>query len=370
MPRRTYRLVAGLIGLCVWAAGGAAQVTPRASTGSGDTPSPESAEDQEYEPARNLADALERALRAVRVAEHPSVKPGDKARAMRETYFYIQEAEQFEPSNHKAEFIAGRLNRLVGRSRDAFGQVQGYVKSPEGSVDWEGFKILGDLFQEGSYYVQAATKYSRAAQLAPREASIFMSWSRCCLSQTRRAEAITLAEQAVQLDSLSAEPHEVLADALLADQKLIAAKSSIRAAIERTRLDLREDPASHALLTDARRQYQVLQKILDTILNTDPANGSVYLEFTEAALAYSEVYRRLILHELQKRLKEGILRTQPKTPPELIEKFAEISATTMRHEQAVKVLQGYLEKNPLDETARRALRTLEVGVEAQASAPW
>ncbi len=370
MPRRSFRLLAGLIGFGVLAAGGAAQTAPRSSTGPGDTPSPESAEDHEFEPASNLADALERALRAVRVAEQPSVKPGDKAQAMREADFYVQEAEGFEPNNYKAEFIAGRLNRLIGRSRDAFRQVQDYVsKSPEGSVDWEGFKILGDMFLAGTYYVQAATKFSRAAQLAPKEASIFISWSRCCLAQGKRSEAITLAEQAVQLDSLSAEPHGVLANALLADQKLIEAKSSIRTAIERTHLELREDPASQVLLGDLRRRYQSLQEILDKLLKNDPTDGSVYLELADAALAYSDVYRRLVLHELQRRLKDGIQATQPKTPPELIERFAEFSAAIMKHEQAVKVLQTYLEANPLDETARRTLRRLEVGMEAQASAP-
>ena len=370
MPRRSFRLLAGLLGFAVLTAGGAGQTAPRASTGSGDTPSPESDEDQEFEPAKSLADALGRALKAIRKAEESTVTARDKTRAMREAHFYVQEAHRFEPNNYKAEFIAGRLNRLIGRSRDAFRQVQDYVsKSPEGEVDWEAFKILGDMFRGGSYYVQAASKYSRAAQLAPREASIFISWSRCCLGQGKRSEAIELAEQAVQLESLSAEPHEVLADALLADQQFDGAKNSIRAAIERTRLELQEDPASQMLLQDIRRQYQVLQKILDQLLKNDPTNGSAYLELTDAALAYSEVYRQLILHELQKRLKDGILATQPKTPPELIERFAEFSAAIMKHEQAVKVLRAYLEANPLDEVARKALRNLEVGMQAQASAP-
>lgn len=107
MPRRSFRLLAGLIGFGVLAAAGAAQTAPRASTGSGDTPSPESDVDQELEPATSLADALGRAVNAIRKAEEPSVTARDKTRAMREAHFYVQEAHRFEPNNYKAEFIAG-----------------------------------------------------------------------------------------------------------------------------------------------------------------------------------------------------------------------------------------------------------------------
>ena len=170
--------------------------------------------------------------------------------------------------------------------------------------------------------------------------------------------------------SALAQVVEILSHRLQVQERMTSQiADSIRTAIERTHLELREDPASQVLLGDLRRRYQSLQEILDKLLKNDPTDGSVYLELADAALAYSDVYRRLVLHELQRRLKDGIQATQPKTPPELIERFAEFSAAIMKHEQAVKVLQTYLEANPLDETARRTLRRLEVGMEAQASAP-
>ena len=123
------------------------------------------------------------------------------------------------------------------------------------------------------------------------------------------------------------------------------------------------------LLQTLRRQYQTLESILTRLVDRGDTTGDIYLELYEATMAGSEVYRQMLLHELQRVLRQGVIATQPKTSPELIARFAELSAATMKHEQAIEVLEEYLAQSPLDEHARRAVDTLRAGLQAQAVAP-
>ena len=101
------------------------------------------------------------------------------------------------------------MNRMMGRGRDAFTQIEQYIKNTvEGKTDWEAFKILGDLHYENTYYIQARQKYQRAGVLNPNEPSIYIGLARARMKLAQRQGAIEAAKMAVTLDAMSAEAHE------------------------------------------------------------------------------------------------------------------------------------------------------------------
>lgn len=323
-----------------------------------------------FEPAGSLTLALERALAAVRAAE----KGGPDARAkFLEARFYNQEALKYDQVNLKAGFISARLNILMGQTRLAFSEVRDYTKkSAEGSVDWEAYRILGDLHFAGTYYVQAEAHYREAARLAPSEPSIFVGLSKCALKQAKRPMAVQFAQKAVQLDPRSAENLEVFSEALVENSMLPDAKTAIVRARDLTRAELQEDPSSLQLLARLQTEHQSLQKIIRAQLRKDSSDGRLYLEMTESMLEAADLNRLTVLHQLQGNLQVGLEATQPKTPPELIAKYAEVSAALHKHREAIETLEKYLEKNPLDEAARQSLDMLKAGLEVEpavASAP-
>jgi len=335
------------------------------AVGQAQSPAP-AQEPPSFEPARDLSDALQRATAAVREAEE---RGPDSVAKFKEAQFYTREAFKFDPVNAKAEFISGRLNRLINRTRDAFSQVQKYVKTPEGSVDWEGFKVLGDLHYEGKYYVQADAKYRRAAQLAPGEPSVYIAWSRCNLKLAKRELAIRYARKAVELDPTSADPYEALAEALVEDKQFDEAKAATIAAMRQTRLQLRDNPADVQLLTRLQAGHQSLQGILTSLIRKDATVGAYYVEYSNSVAEALEFNRLITLHRLQFSLEQGIVATQPNTPPQLIERYAEVSAAVMKNKRAVEVLEKYLQAHPLDETATKAVEKLKAMVQRRSMGP-
>ncbi len=317
-------------------------------------------ETQKYESAVSLTDALDRATAAIRLAE----KGGDNSRKkLAEAEFYAQQAVEFDPASAKADFIFARMNHLVGHTRDAFSQVRRYVspENPEGAADWEGFKVLGDLYFEATYYVQALSKYRRAVDLNPSEPSILIAMSRCALKMAKRKEALVYAKEGVRLDPSSAEAFQVLSEVLVATGELDEAKQAVHAAIDRTRAGLRDQPASMKELNRLQRLHLALQEVIRGQLNKESANPAYYLEYADSAMESGEVSLHMHMIGIQQMLEKGISAGEPASSAALIERYAEYSANVMMHKKAIEVLEKYLESHPEDAAATAAIESLQAG---------
>ena len=239
---------------------------------------PTPAEDAYPAPA-DLKDALDRATEAIREAERGGP---DMQAKLQEAEHYVVAALGLDAANLRADFINGRMNMLIGRSRDAFGQVSSYASSPEGAKDWEAFKILGDLLLQGTYYVQAEAKYKQALELNPNEASIYIGLAECARNRGRRLDAITYAQQAQQLDPSSAEAYDAYAEALQAQGMLEEAREAVRASIGLTQTALRDRPTDTALLSKLYTRYGSLQNILQTRVQEGKRAGADPTAFSPA----------------------------------------------------------------------------------------
>lgn len=325
--------------------------------GSGAPGSVASGEETEttYPPAANLDEALRMALEAIREVEKDSIGSKDM---LAKADFYTQEAFRFDPTNRKAEYITGRMNRLIGRSRDAFSQVSKYVRSPEGSVDWEAIKILGDMHYAGRYYVQAEGKYRRAAKLAPDEPSIYVGWSRNCIKRGQRNEAVDFARKAAKLDPTDVDAYTVLAEALQKANRYAEAVDASKAALRQLQGRLNDNPGDLQLLMLVSYRHKALQEILRGLMNKSPTTASAYTDYVHSLMESSRIDRIIKTHEMRKATANGIEATQPDTPPELIQQFVQFSLSLNQQDDAIEVLEAYLEQKPGDPTILQAIEKL------------
>jgi len=332
----------------------------------------ESNEAPQFKTPADLDEALRLALEAVRQAEK---RGSDFQEKLKEASFYTQAAYQFDPRNRnaKAKFISARMNILVGRSRDAFSQINEYVRSPEGEADpelWEAFRILGDLYFEGGYYVQAETKYTKAKDLNPTDAKIHIGRCRCALKRGGKPrEAIGFAQAAIQNDPALPEAHDVYAEALFRNQLLDQARQAIRDAIDRTRTRLRDNPGDTALLAGLVARYQFHQQILKTVIHRDPTAAQAYRDLAQVALEQADIQRMQVMHEVLAILEQGIAATEPNTPSALVHDYAGMLAGVGQLDQAVAALEKQLAVDPADATTQEMLARLKAAGTGDQPAP-
>ncbi|MHC4066538.1 MAG: tetratricopeptide repeat protein [Planctomycetota bacterium] len=304
----------------------------------------------------SLVEALDLALAAVREAEKQGAGAREK---LEEAKHYTQMVYGKDPTNAKAHFVSARINILIGRSRDAFSQINTYVQTADGRNDWEAFKILGNLHFEGGYYVQAEAKYKRASSLNPDEAPIYVGLCKCAIKRGQRRDAEKWGKQATEKDGGSPEAHEVYAQALLRNSKFDEAKQAIEAAVRVTKDRLRTNPGDTALLTKLNARYQLLEGILQAIIKRDPDLAEPYWQYARSVLAQVEVQRMFSINKALKKLDEGITATAPNTPAGMIFEYADLLASVGRYEEAVTVLQEFLEADPTNTTAQDKLNDIQ-----------
>ena len=319
----------------------------------------EGTEALQFKTPADLDEALRLALEAVRQAEK---RGSDFEEKLKEANFYTQAAIQNDPGNAKARFISARLNILVGRSRDAFSQINEYVRSPEGEADpelWEAFRILGDLYFEGGYYVLAEAKYKKAERLNPTDAGIHIGLCRCALKRGRPGEAIGFAQAAIQDDPALPEARDAYAEALFRNQDLDQARQAIRDAIDRTRTRLRDNPSDTALLAGLVARYQFHQQVLKAVIQRDPTAAQAYRDLAQVALEHADTRRMQVMHQVLAILEQGIAATEPNTPSALVHDYAGVLAGLGRLDQAVAALEKQLVVDPANTTTQEMLARLK-----------
>jgi tetratricopeptide (TPR) repeat protein len=321
----------------------------------------------------DLKDALDRATEAVRAAEE---RGPDAAQKLQEAVFYVSAAQKYDANNSRASFLNGRMNILIGRPRDAFGQISQYAGSAEGMVDWEALRVLADLYLQSKYYVQAEAKYEQALELNPNEVSIYIGRSRCALSRGRKAEAIDYAYKATQLAPSSTKAWDVYISATHDAGMLEDAAKATQNVIALTQMALRDNPTDAVLLRQLYDRYAARQGVVQSMLQKTVGVGgdlrarvNLTLDYFETAMARTELARLLSFRQMWHTLSAALEAVEPTLPVELVYKFAEISLLTDQSEQAIEVLGKLLTIDPTDTRAAELLLKLENTAPGPASTP-
>ena len=325
------------------------------------------------EPA-DLADALQRAEKALSLAEK---RGPDAQEKIDEANYYVNLAFRFDPQNTRALFYFARLNILVGRESEALAQVLQYVDSAVGQIDWEAYKLLGDLYYQGSYWAQAQQKYKWAARLNPSQGSIYIGLARCAIKRNQHAEeleedqAVEYARQATELAPDSASAWEVYATALLsyqprgslvAQQRLQSAKEAADRAISLAARNAAADPINLRHLDDLKGFHDLLQLILRTMIQRDPTQASRYLDYAKSVRAEADLSWRISVFQAMTIVRTGIKATQPNPPKELLDAYGDLLTRVLKAtgdaRQAVSLLQRIVEIDPGDVVARQLLQAV------------
>ena len=344
-------------------------------------PAEEDTEPQ-YTPPAGAADAVKRALDAIREVEDLggtealSVGDPEATSKFEEARYYITEAQKLDPANAKAEYANGRMNVLINRTRDAFSQVREYLRTPEGSEDWEAYKIYGDLHFEGGYYVQAEAKYKKALQLNPGEPSVYIGLSKSTTKLGRHQEAVDYGHKAVGLDPTSSRAYDVYASALVGAKMYKQAKQPLMAALALDRNELRDDPTNLLILRRIVARSERLLNVLNFLLRSPPKSPEEYGEFAENVVTYSrisvgraDVSRQITILQVLNVLESSIEQTKEQTPPQLVYEFAWMAALAEQPERAIEALDKLLLVNPTDAFAQQLLDAAQAGTLADMPPP-
>ena len=270
-----------------------------------------------------------------------------------------REGAQAKVENARAMFVRGRVLLLQGRMRDALAYLKEYAAS-EGKADWLCCKLLGDIYFQGKYYEMSLQSYKEAGRLNSRESKVFLGWARAELALNKREEAAKHAQQAIDLDAeRDPEPHLLLAQTQLQLQKFAEAVVTARRAIDLTRDRLRQEPGQEKWLKSLDNALSVMMEIDQTRLERNPEQGDIYVSLAQVAQDRADLARLMAYHEAIRTLEQGLEKTAPNTPPEvmyaLLYETARLQYAVGRDEDARAILDVLLEKQP-DHAEARKLR--------------
>ena len=267
--------------------------------------------------------------------------------------------------NVDADFIAGRVNILVNRPREAIGFITKYTEHRKGENDWLAFKLLGQLYLEAKYYQMARDKYRRASELNPREPEPFAGLAQTEWSLSRYDKAVDAARKAVELDSRNPESerepryYAVLADALLGMGDLEPALEAATTAAETARRRAREDATDVKLWRRVDAYCALIQKTIGSMLARHPERTEFYVRLIRISRERADIAHLIHLHRVLESVEQGITATEPTTPPELLIEKAKLLVEVGNTDEAVEVLTGLLAKHPDQAEARQLLEQIK-----------
>jgi tetratricopeptide (TPR) repeat protein len=312
---------------------------------------------QVLEPATNADDALKRARQAIKKAEERGT---DATTQLDIAKAYLQQADRFDANDAVIEYLYARMNILVGYRREGFKKIDDYVLTAEGRNDWEAYKILGDLHLQAKYYVMAEDKYKIALRLAPNEPSIFIGLARVATKRSLRQDALEYAAKAVELNPRDAEAHEIHAAALATLSRFDLAKAAIQKAIDQTQSELSQDLGNRSKLDLFQKRLETLQQVLKAIIDRDPKAATAYVELHKCMNLQIQARNLADEQSSFEVLKQGVEKTRPDTPSDLMFEYALQASKFGRTQDAITLLEDHLKDHSSDDKAKEMLEMLRV----------
>lgn len=304
--------------------------------------------DTSSEPAPEIAEALERALADLRLAEArgPDLKEAfERARASLD--FVLQR----DPANLRGKYYSARLLIIAGRAADAQSTLIAWTRSRQGQNDWEGHLILGQLYNEGKFPALAEPILEKAAELNPNDPRVLGELAKAEANLMKREEAINHARDAVKAmgKDVSSAAYILLAETLALNAQLEDANKACGYAIQlaaarvgRTGADV---PSLKALDEAVGKSLGVLQKLVQA----QPGNVEAYLAMANLLQERIKVTSLLAVHDAFAVVWRGmqVASQGGKAPPEALTlEAAKLLLKLNRRNEALSVLNKLLELYP------------------------
>ncbi|MGB2986817.1 MAG: hypothetical protein WBE26_13175 [Phycisphaerae bacterium] len=272
---------------------------------------------------------------------------------------YIELVETKDPANPWLTYLYARAYVHVGRRGEAVDLLRKFVETREGRNEWQAYRILGDLFVDEFPRLAKGT-YDKASALNTGEPSVTEGLSRCALKFGNTEEAIRLARRAVAADgrqTLRYVSH--LATVLKAASRWSEAREEAESALQLARRMMTDKPGSRAPLLVVDAQYKMLIEILQARVN-EPGHDAVddYSSLATYIRERGRITQMLVLHDVLRAIEAGVNRTEPDTPPALLEQYAIVLTEVGRTEHAIAVFEKLLEIDPNNTAAPEWLRRL------------
>jgi len=267
-----------------------------------------------------------------------------------------------DPLNDDAEFLAGRVNLVSGRPREAIGLIRNYAASRKGANDWLAFKLLGDLYQQAKYYTLARDKYNVAIELNPRnpEPHAGLAWTE--LSLARAEQAVQAVQAAIELAKPERDPahYALLAQAFAQDRKVDEASEAASTAVDIAREKARDDPTDPALLANLERYSLVLETIIQNIIANYPERTGEYARLIRTQKERAGIAHLRSLHAILYKIENDAQRLASDAPASLLLEQAKLLLDVGDEQKAAQVLTDLLAKDPDSAEARQLLAQLGV----------
>jgi len=319
-------------------------------------PAPEPPEGERISLASAIDQDLEKAKVLVRELEDARERSSEWVEKFTEISKLTNMILERDSLNVKARYLQGRLAMLSGRPRDALPLIEAYTSSPVGAADWYAHKQLGDLYVV-SYPEHARAEYREAARLAPNEAEPFYGLASAEVKLERADDATKNAQTAIRNDKKeTASYREVLADALLLyKDKQAEAANAAREAVAITERRIQENPGDIRLLTDLKRQYELLVKCYTRQFEFTKGDPDVLIKLVRTTQDQADLERLINYHGALLTLENA--RTIPtlKDSIAVIIEQARLNRLLGRNQEAVELLTGVLEREPDNQEARDLL---------------
>ncbi len=348
-PRSKRRLLINLI-VGTWLVPAAVPAQPVPAP-----PLPPSADTVDADAPADLAEALDRALIQIRIAEERD--PVRSQDAFGQLNTLLTWALEREPGNLRARFYQARAYVLGGREAEAISRFQDWIRSREGQNDWEGHYILAQVYFDMEFFKLAKPLLEDAIVLNPREPRPYLLLSKCEAKLLNRQGAIARVRQAIQMlgDNVDPDTYILLAEAFLLNKQYADALDAARRSKELALFKVRESGGDYSALTKANECIQVALKVTQTALEANPDNAVMYLSMSQLLQQQAQMSTLTTLHAALSWSLQGIQRAGDRPSEAGLLDVAQLLLRVGRAADAARVINNTLELYP-DSTRAQQLR--------------
>jgi len=331
----------------------------------------ESSESTEQAPAASPQEAVGLAREAFERIDNGGDLQKEAAHINR-LFKYLLENDKTNPW---VLYIRGRSAMLSNRGVEGMRDLEEFSLTDPGKSDWKTFRLLGDAHVR-EYPRLAAARYRQALALNDREPSILLGLSQASFKLGERAEALAMAEKAMELDAgrsvgyLDNYAALIRLDALQRTEgraeQLRKATLIVDKAITMVQDVVKKHGPNPGILRLLANEYESALILLRDILQDQPENVSAYQAAADVSFSLAEVRRQLQLHDALALIElQAMKRLEGKVPADLAMSYARLLVGVGRLADARTVYTKIIEGEPGHAGAMEALRRLDA--EAPAS---
>jgi tetratricopeptide (TPR) repeat protein len=312
---------------------------------------------QETAPQLTLDQAIDRSLELMdrfdaRIGEQPSREELDELNK------YILAIQMQQSDDPRVHYLYGRAWALMGKTGRAISQLDKFVATREGRLEWKAFLTRGDLYVD-DFPNLAKRDYERAGELKPKEPRVLYGLSRAHFELGDLSKGLDFARQAVAEDKAA---HVVfvahLARMHVANQQWVEADRTTVTAIELAEKLVTSSPGRPGPLIVLQEQLDAIINLLRTRAQLPSGAADEFARLARYTVERADVALKLAQHEALVVLESGLRRFDSQPSTSLLEQYAVLLATVGRRDDAIEAFRKLQGVDPNNAAAKEWLLRL------------